>query len=162
MQASQAEEFTIETDLYRVRFSNQGAVVRSWILKKYKDGNGKPLDLVNTRALSKVPAPFAVAFRNQAPPNDPNKGLFQVERSGDLGVTFEYSDGRTATKKTFQFMPKSYLVQITSQVVDNGVLLPHELTWRGGFGDQTIVNPASVEDVRSTTTSRIPSWYRTP
>ena len=33
VQASQAEEFTIETDLYRVRFSNQGAVVRSWILK---------------------------------------------------------------------------------------------------------------------------------
>ena len=28
---------------------------------------------------------------------------------------------------------------------DNGVLLPHELMWRGGFGDQTIVNPASVE-----------------
>jgi len=147
MQAGQAEDFTIETDFYRVEFSNQGAVVRSWILKKYKDGKGKPLELVNTKALSKVPAPFAVAFRNQAPPNDPNKGLFKVERNGDLGVTFEYSDGRTATKKTFQFMPKSYLVQITSQVVDNGVLLPHELTWRGGFGDQTILNPTSVEDV---------------
>jgi len=147
IQESQAQDFTIETDLYRVRFSNQGATVLSWILKAYKDGNGKPLDLVNTRALQKVPAPFAVAFRNQSPPNDPNKGLFRVERSGDLGVTFEYSDGRTATKKTFQFMPKSYLVEITSQVVDNGVLLPHELTWRGGFGDQTIANPASVEDV---------------
>jgi YidC/Oxa1 family membrane protein insertase len=147
VQDTQTQDFTIETDLYRVEFSNQGATVRSWILKKYKDGKGKPLDLVNTRALTKVPAPFAVAFRNQAPPNDPNKGLFRVERSGDLGVTFEYSDGRTATKKTFQFMPNSYLVAITSQVVDNGVLLPHELTWRGGFGDQTIVNPASVEDV---------------
>jgi YidC/Oxa1 family membrane protein insertase len=146
IQASQAQEFTIETDLYRVRFSNQGGVVRSWILKQYKDGQGQPLDLVNTKALASVPAPFALAFRNQAPVNDPNKGLFRVERSGDLGVTFEYSDGRTATKKTFQFMPKSYLVQITSQVVDNGVLVPHELTWRGGFGDQTIVNPASVED----------------
>jgi YidC/Oxa1 family membrane protein insertase len=145
VQASQAEEFTVETDLYRVRFSNQGAVVRSWILKEYRDANGKPLDLVNTKALERVPAPFALAFRNQAPPNDPNKGLFKVERSGDLGVTFEYSDGRTAAKKTFQFMPNSYLVQITSQVIDNGVLLPHELTWRGGFGDQTIPNPASSE-----------------
>jgi YidC/Oxa1 family membrane protein insertase len=145
IQESQAQEFTIETDLYRVQFSNQGAVVRSWILKQYKDGNGKPLELVNTKALQKVPAPFALDFRNQAPPSDPNKALFRVERSGDLGVTFEYSDGRTATKKTFQFMPKSYLVEITSQVVDNGVLLPHELTWRGGFGDQTIANPASVE-----------------
>jgi YidC/Oxa1 family membrane protein insertase len=147
VQDTQTQDFTIETDLYRVEFSNQGATVRSWILKKYKDGKGKPLDLVNTKALSRVPAPFAVAFRNQTPPNDPNKGLFRVERSGDLGVTFEYSDGRTATKKSFQFTPDSYLVQITSQVIDNGVLLPHELTWRGGFGDQTIVNPATVEDV---------------
>ena len=44
VQASQAEDFTIETDFYRVEFSNQGAVVRSWILKKYKDGKGKPID----------------------------------------------------------------------------------------------------------------------
>ena len=146
IQESQAQDLTIETDVYRVRFSNQGATVLSWVLKEYKDGSGKPLDLVNTKALQNVPAPFAVAFRGQAPPNDPNKGLFRVERSGDLGVTFEYSDGRTATKITFQFMPKSYLVQVTSQVTDNGVLLPHELIWRGGFGDQTIVNPASVEN----------------
>jgi len=88
VQASQAEEFTIDTDLYRVRFSNQGAVVRSWILKPYKDGKGQPLDLVNTAALSRVPAPFSLAFRSQAPPNDPNKALFKVERSGDLAVTF--------------------------------------------------------------------------
>jgi len=146
VQASQAEEFDIETDLYRVRFSNQGAVARSWILKQYKDSAGKPLDLVNTKALSKVPAPFALAFRNQAPPKDPNNGLFKVEHSADnLGVTFDYSDGRTATKKTFQFTPNSYLVRITSQVTDNGVLLPHELAWRGGFGDQSIASPASVE-----------------
>jgi len=146
VQASQAEEFDIETDLYRVRFSNQGAVARSWILKQYKDSAGKPLDLVNTKALSKVPAPFALAFRNQAPPQDPNNGLFKVEHSADnLGVTFDYSDGRTATKKTFQFTPNSYLVRITSQVTDNGVLLPHELAWRGGFGDQSIASPASVE-----------------
>jgi YidC/Oxa1 family membrane protein insertase len=147
IQAAQAEEFDIETDLYKVRFSNQGAVVQHWILKKYKDGKGKPLDLVNTRALAKVPAPFALAFRNQAPHGDPNKGLFKVERTADqLGVTFEYSDGRTSAKKTFQFMPNSYLVQVTSQVADSGVLVPHELTWRGGFGDQTLPTPATAED----------------
>jgi len=147
IQATKAEEFDIETDLYKVRFSNQGAVVQHWILKKYKDGKGKPLDLVNTRALAKVPAPFALAFGSQAPHGDPNKGLFQIERSADqLGVTFEYSDGRTSAKKTFQFMPNSYLVQITSQVADNGVLVPHELTWRGGFGDQTLPTAATVED----------------
>src|SRR5262249_7508546 len=39
----------------------------------------------------------------------------------------------------------SYLVEITSQVLDNGVQLPHSLTWKGGFGDQTISNAATVE-----------------
>jgi len=147
IQATKVEEFDIENDLYKVRFSNQGAGVQHWILKKYKDGKGKPLDLVNTRALAKVPAPFALAFRNQTPHADLNKGLFQVQRTADqLGVTFEYSDGRTSAKKTFQFMPNSYLVQVTSQVADNGVLVPHDLTWRGGFGDQTLPTPAIVED----------------
>jgi len=88
-----------------------------------------------------------LAFRNQTPHADLNKGLFQVQRTADqLGVTFEYSDGRTSAKKTFQFMPNSYLVQVTSQVADNGVLVPHDLTWRGGFGDQTLPTPAIVED----------------
>jgi len=39
---------TVETDLFRITFSNQGANARSWVLRKYKDSNGKPLDLVNT------------------------------------------------------------------------------------------------------------------
>ncbi len=146
VQAYKAEELTIETDVYKVKFSNQGAVVRSWILKAYKDGNGLPLELVNQRALARVPAPFSLAFKNQAPANDPNQALFQVSRSEDeLGLTFDYSDGRMAIKKTFQFEPKSYLVQISSQVVDNGVLMPHSMMWRGGFGDSTVINAATIE-----------------
>ncbi len=37
--ASQEETQTIDTDLYRVVLSNRGAVVKSWVLKKYKDGD---------------------------------------------------------------------------------------------------------------------------
>ena len=62
VQASQAEEFTIDTDFYRVRFSNEGAVVRSWILKKYKDGKGKPLDLVNTTSALESPGAIRGGF----------------------------------------------------------------------------------------------------
>src|SRR3974390_2539274 len=40
--------FVIETDLYKVAFSNQGGTVRSWLLKKTKGNDGKTLDLVNT------------------------------------------------------------------------------------------------------------------
>jgi YidC/Oxa1 family membrane protein insertase len=139
--ADSEETFTVETDLYRVVFSNRGAVVRSWILKNFKDHTGKALDLVDQKGLDKVPAPFSVHFKNQAPATDPNTGLFHVDRTnGNLDVEFEFSDGRAATKKSFKFSPKSYLVGITSQVTENGVMIPHSLAWRGGFGDETVVN----------------------
>ena len=49
---------TLDTDLYRIDFSNRGAVVRSWILKKYKDSSQKPVDVVNTAAASMTPGAF--------------------------------------------------------------------------------------------------------
>ena len=148
IQAAQAEAFTIETDLFKVAFSNRGATVRNWVLKAYKDSKGQPLELVNQRALKltgnkALPPPFALAFKN-VPTNDPNDDLYRVTRSGDgLGVTFEFSDGRITAKKSFQFSKNSYLVKITSQVVENGVLIPHSLVWRGGFGDSTGTNPTA-------------------
>ena len=47
-----AESTTVvENELYKVTFSNRGAQAVSWILKKYKDDDGKhPLDLVNPKA----------------------------------------------------------------------------------------------------------------
>src|SRR5947209_7231778 len=41
--AANEETVTVDTDLYHIVFSNRGALVRSWILKKYKDSHGKPL-----------------------------------------------------------------------------------------------------------------------
>lgn len=136
----------VDTDLFHVVFTNRGAVVRSFILKDYTDHNGKPLELVDQRALAKVPAPFALAFQGTAPATDPNTALFKEDRSnGGLTLNFEFSDGRALTKKTFEFDQKSYLVRVTSEVSQNGVLLPHELTWRGGFGDAGVVNPLTVQ-----------------
>ncbi len=139
------QDFAIETDLHKVVFSNRGATVRNWVLKAYKDSKGQPLELVNQRAMKpgKIPAPFALAFKN-APSNSTNDKLYRVTKSDDgLGVTFDYSDGRITSKKTFQFAKNSYLVKITSQVLENGVLIPHSLVWRGGFGDSTGTNPTA-------------------
>ena len=143
--ADREETFAVDTDYYHVEFSNKGAVVRSWVLKAFKDHNGKPLDLVNTQALGKVPAPFSLYFKNP-PAADPNSALFKVTRSPDnLDVSFEFSDGRVVAKKSFTFQEKSYLVAVSSEVTENGAMVPHSLEWRGGFGDQTVVNAASTE-----------------
>jgi YidC/Oxa1 family membrane protein insertase len=48
-------------------------------------------------------------------------------------------------KKVFEFGKQSYLARVTSQVSQNGMMLPHSLEWRGGFGDETISNPAAVQ-----------------
>ena len=50
----------IENELYRVTFSNRGAQVKSWILKKYKDDDGNPLDLVNQAAATKFGYPLSL------------------------------------------------------------------------------------------------------
>jgi YidC/Oxa1 family membrane protein insertase len=138
------EAVVVDTDLAHIVFSSKGAVVKSWVLKDFKDHNGKALELVNAAALQKVPAPFSIDFKNQKPTTDPNTALYKVDRKGDE-LAFEFSDGRMDVKKTFQFAEASYLALVTSQVSQNGVMLPHSLEWRGGFGDETVTNPAAMQ-----------------
>src|SRR6185312_5351244 len=49
-QASSETETVIENDLYRITFTNRGAQVKSWVLKKFDDEKRQPLDLVNVPA----------------------------------------------------------------------------------------------------------------
>jgi YidC/Oxa1 family membrane protein insertase len=142
--ADKEETAEVDTDLYHIVFSNKGAVVKSWVLKDFKDHEGKSLNLVNPAALAKVPPPFSIEFRSQKPTTDPNAALYKLDRDGD-NLTFEFSDGRMDVKKTFQFAKDSYLSRVSSQVSQNGVMLPNELEWRGGFGDETISNPAAAQ-----------------
>src|SRR5437667_9619459 len=39
----------VGTDLYKLTLSNKEAVVKSWILNKYTDSDGRPLDLINQK-----------------------------------------------------------------------------------------------------------------
>src|ERR1019366_6905285 len=126
VQAVAEETVTVDTDVYRVVFSNRGAVVRSWVLKDYMDHAGKPLELVYQSGLARVTAPFAIEVKGQTLATDPNTALFKATRSGDgLEVSFEFSDGRALTRKTFRFAQKSYLVGVTSEVTQNGTAVPH-------------------------------------
>jgi YidC/Oxa1 family membrane protein insertase len=137
---------TLDTDLYHIDFSNRGAVVHSWILKKYKDSNHKPVDLVNSAAAPVTGYPASLIFKNQKPSADINNALYAIKRSDDgLQIDFEYSDGKVFSRKTFHFTKDSYQSQVVSEVTDNGVPVPHLLAWRGGFGDMTVPSPAAAE-----------------
>ena len=137
------EQFTIDTDLYKVVFLNRGAVVRSWTLKKYRDGKGNPLEVVNSAAAAKVYYPFSVVFKNQKTSTDVNQALFVAKPAADgLGIDYEYSNGKTTARKSFRFEKNSYLSHVSSEVLEGTAAVPHLLAWRGGFGDSGVVDAA--------------------
>ena len=138
--------FIVDTDYYRVVFSNQGATVRSWQLKgKYKGNDDKPLELVNTAA--GLDFPFSVYIPGQdALAKKLNWAWYAAKPDPDgMGVAFEFSDGHAAVRKTFQFAKHSYLVSVSTEVTRDGNPITHMIEWRGGFGDLTIANPAGAE-----------------
>jgi YidC/Oxa1 family membrane protein insertase len=151
---------TLETDLYRISFSNRGGSIRSWLLKatdakgrlRYKGNDGKPLDLINPSAGPPCPqpagaacldSPFSLYFPGQQPGAKVNWTFYTQTTDPDgLGVVYEFSDGHTTVVKTFRFKKNEYLSQVSTEVTIDGKAIPHMIEWRGGFGDFTIAAPA--------------------
>jgi YidC/Oxa1 family membrane protein insertase len=142
--AASAQDYTLDTNLYHVVFTNRGATVRSWTLKKFRDSAGKPLELVNQKGDEKVGYPFSFTFRDKQPTSDLNKGLW-VAHPGQETISFEYSDGRTHATKTFALEPDGYMVQYSDEVMLNSTGLPHLVEWRGGFGDMAVQSAAGQQ-----------------
>jgi YidC/Oxa1 family membrane protein insertase len=134
---------TIETDLYKISFSNRGATVHSWTLKKFQNDKGQPLELVNPLAVAKAGYPMSYQFR-QSVSVDLNQALFVASQSGQ-SITFEFHNGQVTARKYFEFEPNSYLSKVSSEITQNGVPLPHMLSWRGGFGDLAVNNAAAQD-----------------
>jgi len=143
--AGQEETFVLDTDLYHLVFSNRGAVVRSWVLKRFKDNSGKPLDLVSPAGAAKAGFPFSLEFGDRKPPLDVNQALFvPTPLNGGIGIEYQFSDGRVQLRKSFRFQKNSYLADLESSALLDGKPLPHVMAWRGGFGDRTVFAHANT------------------
>jgi YidC/Oxa1 family membrane protein insertase len=135
-----AESTTIiENELYRIIFSNRGGVVTSWVLKNYKDSDGKPLNLVHGQAAQVVGYPLSL-YTNDAPFTATlNQALYVSSAIGNLAapatLTFNYSDGGTQVRKTFSFN-ETYIIHADVEVTHNGAPVRASINWPGGFGDQ--------------------------
>lgn len=155
VQAASVTTNTIDTDVYRIVFTNQGAAIKSWVLKKYTDNNGKPLQLIhldnkgNPLLMANgqpYPLPFTIESTGQKLDVDPNTVLYQVQVTPNgLGLEYEYSNGKVTIHKSFQFAKDSYLVNVKSQVLVNNTPVPSLLMWRGGFGDYAVHGASGYE-----------------
>ena len=140
VQASSESETVIENGLYRIVFTNRGGLVKSWVLKKYKDRpNGNPLDLVNTAAAEKHGYPLSLWTYDEGLRNKLNSALYaatSTSREAPAQITFQYADGDVAVRKSYKF-DHSYVVEVQTSVQVKGVEVAAFPMWPAGFGDET-------------------------
>ena len=140
VEAASEQLVVLESDNYRVEFSNRGAVVTSWQLKQYNDARGDPLDLVHASGAKRYGMPLRLLRPGGELIEGADEALFAVNpgprvRNAPATLTFEYSKQGLHILKSFSFEAGGHVVRIETQVSEAGRPQRHLLAWGGGFGD---------------------------
>ena len=155
--ASEERNVVVENGLYRVEFSNRGAMVKSWQLKKYKDdfkdekgqSRQRVLDLVNPELQHEAERwPFSLVFDDPQLEKTANTSLYKISGEGTPDLKFSFSDGHLEITKTFHFND-TYVVNVETTSTVNGSRILSGLAWRGWFGDWTVTDPAPATTINT-------------
>ncbi|MHB1023382.1 MAG: membrane protein insertase YidC [Acidobacteriaceae bacterium] len=150
IEAKGETDTVVENELYRITFTNRGAQVKSWILKKYKDNSGKPLDLVHAKAAAEFGYPLSLYTYDANLNAKLKSALFVPSTTGTLAapgtLSFAYSDGSLVVHKTFHF-DSSYVLHADVQVTQNGAPVRALLSWPAGFGDQDTLHLYASDEI---------------
>ncbi len=140
LEAASESTTVVENDLYRITFTNRGGLVKSWILKKFKDEGGHELELVHPRAAALYGYPLALWSWDEPLRERLNTALYVASETGSAGsatdLSFEYANGDLVVKKEFHF-DHSYVVGVKTSVRQGGSYLTALPAWSAGFGDAT-------------------------
>jgi YidC/Oxa1 family membrane protein insertase len=141
-QGSKAEEIVVEGDVSRVILSTEGGVVKSWVLKKYRDEKEKPLDVVNRAACDTLGFPMSLSLADAELAKKLNTALYVATPSGaslkaPAKVDLTFSDGKIQVRKRLSF-GSGYEMHAEVSVFDGQRYLPVEVAWAGGFGDHSV------------------------
>ena len=105
--ASAVQRSVIETPDYIAVFTNRGAELISFRLKKYHHKQSLALvELVKAREASRTDFPFFVESSDEALAKKLNSALYAVTEHRDAKehvIQYRYSDGRVTATKTFKF-----------------------------------------------------------
>jgi YidC/Oxa1 family membrane protein insertase len=153
LQAEKPEDFTLETPLYVAKISNAGGVLKSYKLKEYTDGEGRPLELINDAAGQKVGWPLAMITGDKAIDDELAKAPF-VGQKTDGKLTLEFASNGLYARKVIQTDPENYEFTLEGTLTKDGRNVPYSDVWQGGFGDQSIPqDPAKKNAVYQSDTS---------
>jgi YidC/Oxa1 family membrane protein insertase len=140
---SAERDVRVETADVAAVFTNRGARLKSWRLKRYRDQKGQPQDLVESQVEGQ-PLPFSVRTANDALTTTLNDALYTVSGApeGAAAVTtpvdlrFEYRDSAGVhALKTFHLDPASYVVTVQMTITEGDRALAPAIVWGPGIGE---------------------------
>jgi len=143
--AAAETESTAENEQYKIVFTNRGAQVKHWILKKYSDNAGKPLDMVQPQAAARFGLPLSFFTYEPALTAQLNQALYQPSATGLLlapnSLTFHYAANGLDVVKTFRF-DSTYVLTVEAEVKRDGVPVRALVAWPAGLGDMEEFTPS--------------------
>lgn len=142
--AAGEESVVVDTDVYRLTFSNRGAHLTSARLKTFADGLGAPYELVSEDASRHAGTyPLDVRVASAGATGEMRKALFEVRPSGPLAISgsetadleFVWADGKgLEVSKRFRFYGATYGVDVEISVREKGQEIAKEILYGPGLG----------------------------
>jgi YidC/Oxa1 family membrane protein insertase len=129
-------------------FTNRGARLKSWRLKRFLDQQKEPQELVATDLSGSQPLPFSLRTANEALTATLNGATYAVSglpadgaaQSAPAEVSFEYRDSAAVhVTKTFRFEPDSFVVTVRAVVTEGDREIIPAIEWGPAVGGQTTV-----------------------
>ncbi len=143
--APEERTIRVETGDVIAQFTNRGARLKSWRLKRYLDQDRHPQELVVD--LPSQPLPFTLKTADEDANRTMTDALFEVsggdgaasETQSAVDLSFDYRDSSGLhVKKAFHVDPTGYIVTFQASVVREGSpdrALPFAIAWGPAVGD---------------------------
>jgi YidC/Oxa1 family membrane protein insertase len=138
------ERVVVETDVYRLEFSNRGARLVSARLKAFEDEQGEPYELVSAEASQQTGAyPLDLRLASDTLTKELGSALFEVHRAASLSISanetaeveFAWADGKgLEVTKQLRFEGASYGIDVEVSVRERGQEIAKEILYGPGLG----------------------------
>lgn len=142
IRAEKPEEFVVDSALYRATVSNAGGVLKSYVLKTYKDAQGRPIELIDAAGASQLGWPLKLATGDAALDEALERANFAVKRDSQK-LEMQFAANGIYARKSLEFDPSKYEFQLNSTVTKDRTAIPHSVVWQSGFGDQSVAHDPS-------------------
>jgi YidC/Oxa1 family membrane protein insertase len=143
-------DIVVENDAVKAVFTNRGGVLKSWVLKRYRDHSGALLDLV-PQAVRGGPRPFTLLADDGKTSATLRNAIYKPSSdaltvgSAPATLTFEYQDAAGLTaRKEFGFTPaQPYVVTFKATVTQSGAPVPATVQFGPALGTGIIERSGS-------------------